>query len=105
MLSTREIERAHREARRIAREHRHHRPRDQHAEQRAGAAQQQAFGEQRPPQRAGARAERGANRQLAFAAHRARENQVGDVRARDDEDQARMPPSSTSSIVRAGEVI
>ena len=83
-----EIERAHREARRIARDHRQHRPRDQHAEQRAGAAQQHAFGEQRAPQRAGARAKRRANRQLAFAAHRAREDQVGDVRARDDEDQA-----------------
>ena len=59
------------------------------AEDRAGAAQQQAFGEQRAPQRAGARAERRANRQLAFAPHRARENQIRDVRAGDDEDQCR----------------
>ena len=36
-----------------------------------------------------ARAERRANRQLAFAPHRARENQVRDVRTRDDEDQRR----------------
>ena len=83
-----EIERANGEARRIPRDHRQHRPRDQHAERGAGAAQQHAFGEQGAPQRSGARAEGGANRQLAFAAHRAREDQVRDVRARDDEDQS-----------------
>ena len=85
----REIERAHRVARGVARQHRHHGPGDQHAEDRAGAAQQQALGQQRAAQRRPAGAERGANRQLAFAAHRSREDQVGDVRARDDEDQAR----------------
>ena len=52
LASTRQVERAHREARRVARQHRHHRPRDQHAEDRAGAAEQQALGQQRAPQRA-----------------------------------------------------
>ena len=85
----REVQRAHREARSVARQHRHHRPRDQHAEHRAGAAEQQAFGEQRPAQRAGAGAERRADRQLPFAANRPRQNQVGDVRAGDDEHQRR----------------
>ena len=54
-----------------------------------GAAEQQALGQQRPPQRAGARAERRANRQLALAPDRARQDQVRDVRAGDDEDQRR----------------
>ena len=85
----REIQRPHRESRGVAREHGDHRPRDQHAQQRTGAAQHQAFGQQRPAQRAGGRTQRGANRQLAFTAHRARQNQVGDVRARNDEDQSR----------------
>jgi hypothetical protein len=83
----RQIERAHREARGVAREDGDHRPRAQHSQQRAGAAQQQALGQQRPSQRTGARAERGPDRQLAFATHRAREDQVGDVRAGDDEDE------------------
>ena len=83
----RQVERADREARRVARQQRHHRPRDRDAEDRAGAAQQQALGQQRAAQRAGARAERRANRQLAFAPHRSRQDQVGDVRARDDEDE------------------
>ncbi len=77
-------------ARRIAREHADHRLRNQHAERRARTAQQQALGEQRPAQGGRAGAERGANRQLAFAPDRPRaEDQVGDVRARDDEDQRR----------------
>ena len=84
-----EIQRAHREARGIPRQNRHHRPRDDDAEDRARAAEQQALGEQRPAQRAGARAERRADGQLAFAAHRARQDQVRHVRARDDEDQRR----------------
>ena len=49
---------AHREAGRVAREHGHHRPRDGDGQHGAGAAQQQAFGQQRSTQRAGARAER-----------------------------------------------
>ena len=85
----RQVERADREARRVARQDGHHRPRDQHAEDRAGAAEQQALGQQRPPQRPLARAERRADRQLPFAPHRARQDQVGDVRAGDDEHQRR----------------
>ena len=56
----------------------------------AGGAEHQAFGEQRAPQRRVAGAERGAQRQLALAPHRPRQNQVRDVGARDDEDDA--PP-------------
>ena len=85
----RQIERAHREAGGVARQDGHHRPRAQHAQRRAGAAQQQAFGQQRPAQRARAGAQRRADRQFAFAPNGPRENQVGDVRARDDEDQHR----------------
>ena len=62
------------------------RAREQHAEHGAGAAEHEALGEQRAPKRGAAGAERGADRQLAFAAHRSRQDQVGDVRARDDED-------------------
>ncbi len=100
----RQIERADGEARGVAGQDGDHRPRDQHAERRAGAAQQQAFRQQRAAQRAGTGAERGADRQFAFAADRPRQNQVGDVRARDDEDQPDAA-SSTSSTVRAREVI
>ena len=66
-----------------------HRPGAQDAERRAGAAEQQAFGEQRAAQRAGAGAERGTDGEFVFAPDRARENQIGDVRAGDDEDQHR----------------
>ena len=84
-----QVERAHREAGRIPRENGHHRPRDGDAEHGARTAQQQALGEERAPQRAGARAERRADGQLALAPHRSREDQVRDIRARDDEDQRR----------------
>ena len=90
----RDVVGAHREARRIARQHGHHRPRDRDRQHRARAAEHQTLGEQRPSQRARAGAERRANRQLAFAAHRARENQIRDVRARDDEDQRRTRPAA-----------
>ena len=66
-----------------------HRPRQQHAEHGAGAAQHEALRQQRSPQRTAAGAERGANGELAFATHRAREDQVRDVRARDDEHHRR----------------
>ena len=84
-----QIERAHREARGVARQDRHHRPRAQYAQRRARAAQQQAFGQQRAPQRSGAGAQRRADRQLAFAPDGPRQNQVRDVRAGDHEHQHR----------------
>ena len=84
-----QVERTHRKAGRIARQDSHHRPGDGNAEDGTRAAEQQALGEERAPQRAGARAERRADRQLAFAPHRPREDQVRDVRARDDEHQGR----------------
>ena len=85
----RDVVRAHREARRVERQHRDHRPGDRHRQHGPGRAEEDALREQRPPQRAGAGAERRANRELAFTPHRPREDQVGDVRARDDEHQAR----------------
>ena len=80
-----DLERAHREARGVTGEHRDERVRQQHAQDGARAAEHQALGEQRPPQRAGGGAERGAHRQFPLAAHRARQDQVGDVRAGNDE--------------------
>ena len=62
------------------------RPREENAENCAGATEHEALGEQRPPQGAAAGAERGAYGELALAADRARQDQVGDIRARDDED-------------------
>jgi hypothetical protein len=79
------FERTHREARRVARDDSHERVRQHHTQHSACAAKHQALGQQRPPERAGARAKRSANRQFAFAAHRARKDQIRDVRARDDE--------------------
>ena len=83
----RQIERPDRESGGIASQDGHHRPRAQYAECRADAAEQQAFGQQCTTQRAGACAQRRTDGQLAFAPNGPRENQVGDVRARDDEDQ------------------
>ena len=82
-----EIERANRKARGVARQDGNHRTRAQHAEQRASAAEQETFGEKRAAQRTGACAERGAHGEFVFAANGARQNQVGDVRAGDDEDE------------------
>ncbi len=69
---------------------------------RARAAEQQAFGQQRAAQRAGAGAQRRADGQFAFAADGARENQVGDVGAGDDEDQAGRGEQHQQHGPRAG---
>ena len=84
----RQIERADGEARGVAGQDGHHWLRADYAESSAGAAKQKAFGQQHAAQRACAGAERRADGQLAFAANRPRENQVGDVGTRDDEDQS-----------------
>ena len=83
------VERADGEARRISADHAHHWPREQYAEDRAGAAEHHAFRQQRSTQRARAGTERGAHSQLALAPNRAREDQIGDVRARDHEHERR----------------
>jgi len=44
-------------------------PRQDHPEHGARAAEHQALGQQRAPERSGAGAKRGAHGQLAFAAH------------------------------------
>ena len=101
----RQVERAHREARRIAREHGDHRLRDQHAEHRAAAAENQAFGEERAAQGAARRrrAPRGRRVRLRGGRVRARirfatfEQAITNTRP----DAA----SSTSSTVRARDVI
>ena len=67
------------------RDHRDERPRQRDAQHRSGAAEHEAFGEQRAAERAAAGAERRAHGELPFAADGTREDQVGDVRARDHE--------------------
>jgi hypothetical protein len=52
-----------------------------------GAAEQKALGQQHAAQHAPACAQRHADRQLAFAANRPCQNQVGNIGTRDDEDQ------------------
>jgi hypothetical protein len=80
-----DLERANREAAGIAADHDDKWPSQHHAEHGAGATENQALCEQRAPERAGAGAERGSHGQLAFAAHRAGEDQIGDVGAGNDE--------------------
>jgi hypothetical protein len=74
-----DIERSHREACGIAADDAHERPGQQHAEDGAAPAEDQAFGKQRPPEGGRPRAERRAYRQLAFAPDGARQNQVRDI--------------------------
>jgi hypothetical protein len=80
-----DLERADGEAGRIHRDHRDERPSQQHAQHGTCAAEHQALSQQRPPEGAMAGAERGPHGQLAFAAHRAGQDQVGDIRAGNDE--------------------
>ena len=82
------IERANRETRRVTSENLNHPLRAPHAERRTGPAEQKAFGQQHAAERASARAECGADRQLAFAANGARQDVVRDIGTRDDEDQS-----------------
>ena len=84
-----EIDRPHRKPRRIARQDEHHRLGERNAEQRAGPAQQHAFGKEGAAQRRASCTERGTNRELAFAPDRPRQNQVGDVGAGNHKDQRR----------------
>ena len=84
-----DIERTHGEPRGVLRQHRDHRARHEHAEHCTGSAEQQALGEQRAAKRARPCTECGADGKLAFAPHRASQDQIRDVRARDDEDERR----------------
>ncbi len=84
-----EIERAHGEPRRVPCENRDHWLRDGDAKDRARAAEHEALGEQRPPKRPRRRPERRTNGKLTLAPDGARQDQVGDVRARDQEHQRR----------------
>ena len=83
----RDVQGPHREAGGIASEHRHHRSSDEDRENGAQTAEQQALRQQSAPQRPCTGAEGRANGELSLASNRPREDQVGDVRARDDEDQ------------------
>ena len=83
------VQRTRRKPRRISRQHRHHGRGQRDSQDGAAAAQQQALGQQRAPQRTGVRPERGSHRELGFAPHRACEHQVGDVGTGDDEHQDR----------------
>ena len=100
-----ELERADREARGVVRQHVDHRTGNHDADHRAGHTEDQAFGKERAPQSGRAGAERRAHGQLGLAADAAGENEVRHVRARDDEDERRDAASSTSSTVRARDVI
>ena len=85
-----EVERAHREARRVARQDRRPSAARSATPSTAPAphsSRLSASSVRRSARPAGA--ERRADRQLAFAPHRSREDQVRDVRAGDDEDQRR----------------
>src|SRR5947207_9052236 len=84
-----QIERANREPRGIARQDGHQRLRAPYADRSASATEQEAFGQQHAPQRAGACAECRTGRQLALAANRPGKNQVSHVRTGDDEDERR----------------
>ena len=100
----REIERAHRESRGVARQHGDHRPRDQDAQHRAGAAEHQALGEQRPPQGAGP-----APSAARIASSPSRRTERARIRFATFEhamtNTSADAASSTSSTVRAGDVI
>lgn len=61
--------------------------REERAECRADEREQDAFGEQLAHDARAARAERHADRDLALARGAARDQQIGDVRARNEEDQ------------------
>jgi hypothetical protein len=83
------VEGADGKSRGIPRQNRHHWPGNHDRQCRTGAAQQEALGQQCPPQSSSARAQRRPNGQLAFTPNGARENQIGHVGARDDENQRR----------------
>jgi len=61
---------------------------DGRAERAADERKQDALGQELPEQASARCAERGANRELALARFGTREDQVGQVRARDEEDEA-----------------
>ena len=84
-----DVERANRKPRGAAGHENDERPRQRDAQQRSGAAQDQALGEERTPQGAVAGAERRAHGQLPFTSHRAREDEIGDVRAGNHEHDRR----------------
>jgi len=83
-----DLEGADREAGGKPGEERDERVREQHPENGAGSAQHEALRQQRASQRAVARAERCAHGQLALAANRASQDQIRNVRARDEEHDA-----------------
>ena len=66
--------------------------REEQPEQRADAGQQQALAQQLPRDPQARRAERDAHAELVPARGRAREEQVRDVRARDQQHERRRPP-------------
>jgi hypothetical protein len=100
----RHVVRAHGEARRIAADDGDERAREQDAQDGAGAAEHEALAEQRPAKRGAAGAQRRPDRELALAPDGARQNQVGDIRARDDEHEG-SGGEQPIRMVRAGAAI
>ena len=84
----------------IARSPRTPHQREEQAGAAAGDREQRAFGQQLPHDLAAPGAERGADRDLAGAIRRARQQQAHDVRARDAEHQAR--PRARARAASAG---
>ena len=70
------------------------------AEQTAEHRQHEVFGEQLPPQERRRRAERGADAHLALALHEPRQREIGDVGARDDEDEHRRDEQNDERRLR-----
>ena len=101
-----DLERANRESRGEPRDDRDEGLREQYAKHRPGAAQHQAFGEQRPTQRRMTRAERGTHGKLTFSTYRARENEVGDIRAGDHEhDRGRRKQNEQNRARRRSDLL
>ena len=76
------------------------RPGEREAEDPAGDRQHRAFGQQLTDQTPASGTERGAHRQLAIAPQHARERQVGDIRARDQQNQTRRAEQDQQQLAR-----
>ena len=75
-------------------------PAEERADDRSTGAQHQTLGQKLPKQPRSSRAEGGANRHLALARRRARQNQVCDVGARNEQDQGDRPRQQHERIMK-----
>ena len=98
----RQIQRPNRETGGITSQHRDHRAGRQHAQQSARATQHQALCKQGPSQVRGTGAQRRADAQFAFPSHGPRQDQVGHIRAGNNEHQSRSSHQNQQHGSRAG---